>query len=72
MPLQKVTHRKPVAFQPHAHVPSYLLVYVIETLSCGHTVTTYPQTDPLIAVRRDCKKCGSTVIEFPAPRKKAA
>jgi len=71
--LSKVTHRKPVPFQPHAHVPSYLLCYVVETLACGHSLITHPQGDPLIAVRRDCKKCdGAQVLEFPAPGKKAA
>ena len=66
MTLQKVVHRKPVPFQPHAHIPSYLLVYVIETLACGHDVKTFPQCDPLIAVRRDCKKCDpANVLEFP-------
>jgi hypothetical protein len=70
VPLQKVVHRKPVAFQPHAHVPDYLLCYVVETLACGHTLTTFPQSDPLIAVRRDCKDCGSNLVEFPAPSRR--
>ncbi len=65
--LQKVVHRHPVPFQPHAHVPEYLLCYVVETLSCGHKVTTYPAADPLIAVRRDCKHCDPKVLEFPSP-----
>lgn len=63
--LQKVTHRNPVPFQPHKHVPEYLLCYVIETLACGHQVTIYPQADSLVAVRRDCQQCGGTV-----PKKK--
>jgi hypothetical protein len=56
--LQKVVRRNPVPFQPHVTEPTYLLVYVVETLACGHTLTTYPQADPLIAVRRDCLECG--------------
>ncbi len=63
--LQKVTHRKPVPFQPHAHIPEYLLAYVVETLACGHQLTIYPQADSLIAVRRDCPQCG-----LPVPKKK--
>jgi hypothetical protein len=55
--LQRVVHRKPVPYMPHAHVPEYLLCYVIETLECGHTVTVYPQADPLIAPRRRCAHC---------------
>lgn len=72
--LQKVLHRKPVAFCPHSHVPDYLLCYCIETLACGHKLTTYPQSDALIAVRRDCKECEPKVLEFPTPlrRKEAA
>jgi len=72
--LQKVVHRKPVAFCPYPHVPDYLLVYVVESLSCGHKVTTYPQADPLIAVRRDCHKCEPKVLQFPSPvyKKRAA
>lgn len=69
MRLKKVIHRKPVPFQVSENAPNYLLCYVVETLECGHTVTTYPQVDPLIAVRRDCKDCGS-VLQFPVGRKK--
>jgi len=63
--LQKVVNRKPVPFMPHKHVPDYLLCYVVETLACGHTLTVYPQTDALVAVRRDCQECGQ-----PVPKKK--
>jgi hypothetical protein len=58
-----------------AHVPDYLLVYVVESLSCGHKITIYPQADLLIAARRDCKDCEPKILPFPAPvttRKKAA
>lgn len=80
MLLQKVVHRKPVAFQPHAHVPDYLLCYCVETLACGHSLTTFPQADPLIAVRRSCHKCNDGQVLSPKkpcaaernPRKKAA
>ena len=37
--LKRVVHRKPVPYMPHAHVPQYLLVYVVETLERGHKVT---------------------------------
>jgi len=67
--LQRVMHRKPVAFQPHAHVPEYLLCYVVETLACGHKIEVFPQADPLIAVRRDCKRCDPKILQFPSPRK---
>ena len=74
--LQKVVHRKPVPFllHPEREDRAYLGVYCVETLECGHKVATYPQADALIAVRRDCKDCGSNVIEFPVAksRKKAA
>lgn len=66
--LQKVLHRRPVAFCPHSHVPEYLLVYIVETLACGHKITTYPQADPLIAVRRDCKDCDPKILQFPSPK----
>lgn len=68
--LVQVVHRKPVPYRPYEHVPDYLLCYVIETLACGHQLTTYPAADPLIAVRRDCKDCGSNLIEFPSPKPK--
>jgi hypothetical protein len=73
--LRKVLSRKPVPFCPHPHVPDYLLVYVVESLSCGHKITIYPQADLLIAARRDCKDCEPKILPFPAPvttRKKAA
>ena len=54
---RKVVHRKPVPFRPHEHVPDYLLVYIIETLECGHQIHTFPTADPLIAVRRNCTEC---------------
>ena len=55
--LRRVVHRKPVPFRPYAHVPEYLLCHVTETLECGHTVEIFPQSDPLIAVRRRCQVC---------------
>jgi hypothetical protein len=72
--LQRVVHRKPVPFRPHESESQYLLVYCIETLACGHTVNTFPQTDPLTAVRRDCRECdgqkqkkpAASVLEMPA------
>lgn len=67
--LQKVTHRKPVPFQPHPAEPTYLLVYVVETLACGHQFTIYPQVDPLITMRRNCPNCGPRLIPFPIPKK---
>lgn len=66
MPLRKVIQRTPVLYRPHeANVPDYAVFYCVEKLECGHSIHTYPQSDPLIAVRRDCKDCGSNVIEFP-------
>ena len=64
-----------IMFVPAADHPEredradYLGVYCVETLECGHKVATYPQADALIAVRRDCKDCGSNVIEFPISKK---
>jgi len=72
MRLRKVVHRKPVAFRPHSSSPDYLLCYCVETLECGHALTTYPQADPLIAVRRECRVCGSNLIEFPRSKKSSA
>ena len=69
MRLKKVVHRKPVPCH-HENAPTYLLVYVVETLECGHTLTIYPQADPLIAVRRDCKPCGANIIQFSAAEKR--
>jgi hypothetical protein len=71
--LQRVVHRKPVPYMPHAHVPEYLLVYVVETLECGHRVTVYPQADSLIASRRRCQECdGGEVIAIDALKKPSA
>ena len=74
--LQKVVHRKPVPFRPHASEPDYLLCYCIETLECGHQLHIFPQSDALVAIRRDCKDCGSNLIEFPksvpSPERKRA
>jgi hypothetical protein len=69
--LQKVVHRKPVPFRPHESEPDYLICFVIETLECGHQIHTFPQSDPLVAVRRHCNQCGSdNLIQFPAVKKK--
>jgi len=73
--LEKVIHRKPVPFRPYESAPNYLLCYVVETLACGHTLTTYPPADPLVAARRQCKECGAKVlganlVEFRAAKKK--
>lgn len=68
--LKRVVHRKPVPFMPYASEPKYLLVYVIESLECGHRVTVYPQADPLIAARRRCQECdGGEVIAIDALKK---
>jgi hypothetical protein len=68
--LRRVVHRKPVPYMPHAHVPKYLLVYVVETLECGHRVTVYPQADALIAVRRRCQDCdGGEVVPINSAKK---
>lgn len=70
--LRRVLHRRPVPFMPHAHVPEYLLCFIVETLECGHTVDVYPPDDPLIAVRRRCHACDSgKVVEIDAPKKPA-
>ncbi len=79
-PLRLVTLRTPKAYRPHAHVPDYLLCYVVETLECGHTLTVYPQADPLIARRRACSECEPASLPQKKPsasvpdvrRKKAA
>jgi hypothetical protein len=63
--LRKIVRRQPVAFQPHAHVPDYLLCFVNEHLECGHKVVAYPQADPLIAKRRDCRKCDGVLARRP-------
>jgi len=55
--LRKVVHRKPEPFMPNASEPNYLLCFITETLECGHTLTVFPQTDPLIAQRRRCTEC---------------
>lgn len=55
--LRKVVHRRPRPFVPHASAPKYLACYVTETLECGHTLDVFPQSDPLIAVRRHCQRC---------------
>jgi hypothetical protein len=57
--LRLVLSRKPVPFMPHASEPKCLLVYVVETLECGHELTVYPQCDPLIAKRRICPDCAA-------------
>lgn len=65
---RKIVHRKPVAFllfPERADRANYLGTYCVELLECGHKVTTYPQADSMTATRRDCKDCGSNVIEFP-------
>ena len=68
--LQRVVHRKPVPYMPHAHVPEYLLVYIVETLECGHKVTIYPQADALIALRRRCQNCaGGEVVSIQSAKK---
>lgn len=68
--LRLVTLRTPKAYRPHDHVPEYLLVYVVETLECGHTLTVYPQGDPLIAKRRICRACQGLLNSSVLPPKK--
>jgi hypothetical protein len=82
--LRKVVHRKPVPYMPHAHVPKYLLVYIIESLECGHRVVIYPDPDPLVAKFRRCGECdqrkviaidtlrNQLVLAFPEPTRKRA
>lgn len=73
--MRKVVARLPIAFQPHKQAPSYLLVYIRETLSCGHIVHTFPLIDPLVAVRRNCQLCDeiaakkNPAVSVPAPIK---
>jgi hypothetical protein len=65
---RKVIHRKPIAFLLYPEREdraNYLGVYCVELLECGHKVHTYPPVDALTANRRDCKDCGSNLIEFP-------
>jgi hypothetical protein len=66
--LRLVTLRTPKAHRPHDHVPDYILVYVVETLECGHSLTVYPQGDPLIAKRRLCPACEELISALP-PKK---
>ena len=66
--MRRVVFRKPVPFMPHVREPKYLLVYVIETLECGHTLRVFPQSDPLIARARHCQSCDEdevTPIDVP-------
>ena len=85
--LQRVVHRRPVPFVHDAEHPTYLQCYVVETLECGHQLTTYPQCDPLIAKYRRCQKCNvnkviaiddyafkkpSVSVQFPNPGRKRA
>jgi hypothetical protein len=70
--LKRVVHRKPVPYMPHATEPQYLLCYVVETLECGHSVTVYPQADPLIAPRRRCQECGGNLVVMEGTRKPSA
>lgn len=68
--LRLVTLRTPKAHRPHDHVPEYILIYVVETLECGHTLTVYPQSDPLIAKRRFCHECQGLLNSSSLPQKK--
>jgi hypothetical protein len=56
--------------------------HFIETLACGHKITTYPQSDPGIATRRNCIDCDGrkkvprrppdNVVVMPVPERKKA
>jgi len=73
MRLQKVVSRKPVGHRPHPEqCPEYIVCYCVETLACGHTITSHynPPVERLVAQRRDCKVCGSQVLEFPSSQRK--
>ncbi len=61
-----VVARKPVPFQPDPRNSQYILVYVTEQLDCGHELTVYPQTDPLVARRRLCPGCATPTARKPA------
>lgn len=72
--LSAVVLRQPKAHIPHAHVPDYILIHVVEHLECGHQLTVYPQADPLIARRRVCHECSGHVGALPlgsVPKKPA-
>lgn len=73
MRLQRVVDRKPVGHRPHPdRCPDYIVCYCVETLECGHAVTTFynPPSDSLIAKRRECKNCAVNLTEFPSPPKR--
>lgn len=57
--MQKVVRRRPVPHQPDPKGnPAYILVYIEETLECGHTLDVFPgELEPLIARRRSCHQC---------------
>lgn len=58
--LRRVVLRKPVPFLLYPERKDradYLGVYMVETLECGHELSTFPQIDPLIAKFRRCDKC---------------
>jgi hypothetical protein len=70
--LRKVVHRKPIPFLQHPEhefAKDFLGVYVVETLECNHQLTTFPQADPLVAVRRRCNECEEKVVPISAPKK---
>lgn len=69
--LRLVIRREPKPYRPHESEPAYLLCYVIEQLECGHSLTVYPQADPLIAKRRLCQKCQGLLEALP-PKKPAS
>ena len=53
-----VVARKLHPHQPDKKNPNYILIYVTETLDCGHELTVYPGDDePLVAKRRVCHQC---------------
>ena len=59
--LRKVVYRRPEPFMPYPNEPQYLVCFITETLECGHTLDVFPQSDPLIAVRRRCQECQDVV-----------
>jgi hypothetical protein len=65
--LQRVKHRMP-AGQCVTHEsggPAYLVFHWVEDLACGHQHIAYPQSDPGIAVRRNCLDCDNGLKKVP-------
>jgi hypothetical protein len=66
-PLRRIVARTPESFEK---APGYVLTHYIDTLECGHQITTY--SEEIYKTRRGCQDCLDAQIAAKKPVQRAA